>query len=96
MGVTPEMIRWYDSNICEFIKKIDKALEMKNLETLTDGSRIVHQRIYTPAVVANRSIIQTFYNVDRSDGGYTSLASSQGNQELEKKYAKLIGSDVVA
>jgi len=42
MGVTPEMIRWYDSNICEFIKKIDKALEMKNLETLTDGSRIVH------------------------------------------------------
>jgi hypothetical protein len=34
--------------------------------------------------------------VDRSDGGYTSLASSQGNEELEKKYAKMIGSDVVA
>jgi len=34
--------------------------------------------------------------VERTDCGFTSLASSQGNAELEKKYAKLIGSDVVA
>jgi len=47
-------------------------------------------------VVSNRSIIQTFYNVERTDGGFTGLASSDGNAELEKKYAKLIGSDVIA
>ncbi len=96
MGVTPEMMRWYDSNICEYVKKIDKALEMTMLEPLSDGIRIVHQRIYTPVIVSNRSIIQTFYDVERTDGGFTGLASSQGNAELEKKYAKLIGSDVIA
>ena len=47
-------------------------------------------------IVSNRSIIQTFYNVERTDGGFTGLASSQGNAELEKKYAKLIGNDVIA
>lgn len=47
-------------------------------------------------IVSNRSIIQTFYNVERTDGGFTSLQSSVGNEELEKKYAKVIGSDCIA
>ena len=95
-GITPEMMRWYDTNICGHISKVDKQLEMKVLETLPDGNVIIHQRIYTPVIVSNRSIILTSYKVEREDGGFTALASSQGNEELEKKYAKLIGSDCIA
>lgn len=58
-GITPEMWNWYQVNMVENISKKDKNLQMKKLKDGADGSQIVYQRILTPAVVSNRSMILT-------------------------------------
>lgn len=59
-GITPAMIDWYQNDIYTHCTKIDKAVQMKQLEVHPDH-KIVHQRIITPVMVSNRSIIQTFF-----------------------------------
>ena len=58
--------------------------------------KIVHQRIITPPLVSNRSMIQTFYEDRVADGTITYLSTTTGNQNLEKKYAKILKDDVMA
>ena len=94
-GITPAMLEWYQKNVHTFCTKIDKAVEMKEVEKNNDNT-VVHMRIITPPMVSNRSIIQTFFEERQPDGTVTFLATSTGNQELETKYAKLIGKDVIA
>lgn len=59
-GITPAMVEWYQKNVQTFCTKIDKAVEMKEIEK-TDDITVMHMRIITPPMVSNRSIIQTFF-----------------------------------
>ena len=47
-------------------------------------------------MVSNRSIIQTFYQERKEDGSVIYLGTSTGNEELNKKYEKEIGKDVIS
>ena len=81
-GITPEMIDWYQRDIYTHCTKVDKAVIMKVLESESDGTPICHQRIITPAIVSNRSIINAIYEERRSDGSVLFMTSSTGNEEL--------------
>ena len=94
-GVTPQMWGWYQDGLVENVTKIDKANEMKLLEDNGD-TRVVHQRIITPTLVSNRSHIMTMWSEPNFDGKSLYLATSVGNEELEKKYAKNLGKDGVS
>ena len=95
-GITPEMFDWYQRDVFTHCTKIDKNVLMKLLETESDGTPISHQRIITPAIVSNRSIINAQYDERRTDGSLLFLTSSIGNEELQTKYAKAIGKDEIA
>ena len=70
---------------------------MKLMETEQDGTQICFQRIYTPVMTSDRSIIQAFYPIERKeDGTLIFISGSTGNDPYVNKYAKEIGSDVVA
>ena len=57
---------------------------------------IFHQRIITPMMVSNRSIISTSWSDFKPEGTSVYVMTSVGNEELEKKYAKNIGKDVIS
>ena len=95
-GIIPEMFDWYQRDLYTHCTKIDKNVLMKILETETDGTPISHQRIITPAIVSNRSIINAHYDERRPDGSLQFITSSIGNEELQTKYAKVIGKDEIA
>ena len=46
-------------------------------------------------LVSARSIIQTYYPVERDDH-FIMIVSSEGNQALYDKYAENVGKDVIA
>jgi hypothetical protein len=94
--ITPEMFDWYQRDICTHATKIDKNNIMKLMETEADGTPIIHQRIITPVMVSNRSIIEAFYEERRPDGSLLFIAGSVGNEEYLKKYSKEIGKDEIA
>jgi hypothetical protein len=78
-GTTPEMFDWYQRDLFVHCTKIDKNVLMKLLHTEADGTPISHQRIITPAIVSNRSIINAQYDERRPDGSLLFMTSSIGN-----------------
>lgn len=41
-GITPEMIEWYQRDVCTHATKIDKVVVMVPLETEANGTQIIH------------------------------------------------------
>ena len=94
-GVTPAGWAWFHEGLMENVTKVDKNNQMTLLEDNGDH-KVVHQRIITPAIASNRSMIMTMWSDVDLDGKSIWRATSVGNEELEKKYADKIGKDVVA
>lgn len=61
-----------------------------------EGYRIIHQRIQTPIMVSNRSIMHCFYTVPTTDGTYLHYSSSQGNEAFLEKHKAKLEKDVVS
>ena len=94
-NLTPKMYDWYMENVLEHCTKVDKANVMVQLEA-HDDHKIVHQRIMTPVMVGNRSMIQTMWKDYNPEGVSIYCSTTKGNEALYEKYAKEMGKDVIA
>ena len=66
-GLTPEMIEAYQHTLPQHVSKIDKANQMQWVEQ-HDTHSILYQRIITPPLVDNRSLLMGSW-IDHLDDG---------------------------
>jgi len=97
-GVTPDMWNWYEENEDKNSSAINKANQVKYLENHQDDQYIMLQRIITPPLVRNRSIITTGWRDFHPEDTSLYIKTSIGNRTLvHGKYSKEIGkNDVIA
>ena len=55
----------------------------KIINTSEDGHKVQHLMMKMPLVISNRSIITTFYEVEREDGWRALFHSSLGNEHIQ-------------
>mmetsp|Transcript_21122 Transcript_21122/g.25998 ORF Transcript_21122/g.25998 Transcript_21122/m.25998 type:complete len:142 (-) Transcript_21122:243-668(-) len=61
-----------------------------------EGHKVFHLKMKMPLIISNRSIVTTFYEVDREDGWKAVFHSSKGNEAIQEAQRSAIGKDVVA
>lgn len=97
-GLAPDNFKVFSEDVFTVLTKMieqDKAnVKLSVLETI-DGRQVLHQRMDPGIVlVSPRSIIFQQYPVPETEG-HSFFMSSKASGDLEKKYASLIGSDVI-
>jgi hypothetical protein len=94
-GLTPELVMAYFYNYINEFPKIVTNIELTKLEQI--GNRtIFHQKINTPFIFSNISIMQCQYNIHNEETGeYTIIVSSIGNEAVQQQNASRIGKDTI-
>ena len=97
MDLDPEDLpAWFANFATNAAKCANAALKINLLDDVVNGRKIGHHRTVPPVpLVSPRSTLVTYYEIPGADQ-YTFMASSEGNEELVKKYADKVGSDVIA
>jgi hypothetical protein len=81
-GLTPELVAAFCYNYIQEFPKIVTNIEMTKLSA-EDNRTIFHQKINTPFIFPNISIIQCQYNIhNEGTGEYTFVISSVGNDAI--------------
>ena len=93
-GFTIDHHKNFRDNIAENVAKMNSEVKYTELEVI-DGGRVMHQRIKMPFPMSGRSIINILHWKENEDGSGVFLNTSQGNEDLNEKYKKEIGKDVI-
>lgn len=81
-GLTTELVTAYCYNFINEFPKIVTNVELTKLEQIGNRS-IFHQKINTPFIVSNISVMQCQYNIHNEETGeYTFIVSSVGNEVI--------------
>ena len=91
------MYQGFTYNVIEELPKIVTNITIKEIAQ-EQGTVIVHYHIKTPFIVSNRCIFNAYYHIHSAEtnGEYTFITSSAGNEEYVENNYELIGKDVLA
>lgn len=94
---TIDKARSFFKDFATNIDKITPPIATYSIIGEEDGRIVAHHRTKPPIpFLAPRSMIVTYYYVDKGDGEFTFFYSNTGGEELTQKYKKLVGSDTIA
>ena len=75
---------------------MDSATRFFKLEDLSEGFMLAHQRVFTPMLVSNRSMIHTIMKINDTPDRWTSGATTLMNEVYLEKYKSELKDDVMA
>ena len=81
-GFTPEMYKWYDTHVYDMAHVVDSATKFWKLEDVNKDFAIAHQRIFTPMMVSNRSMIHTMMTIHDTEDRWCTGSTTVGNDDL--------------
>ena len=78
-GLTEETMQRYFNDSMELNKQMNPGMETTRIED-HQGYKMYHNRMQTPMIMSNRTVIPCEYTAQSSDGYTCLISSSQGNE----------------